>query len=436
MISAGVLDVEGSKSRREQNHPKHHPNASQALEADRVTLPINEQEVRLIASRGYPLWEPIPVMQLRNRRITLAYSDLSRRLADAIGPTPSGARHANWCTFATWSSRTIGASIEKDPPPVGVDVQDMPELTRKLVLLVTGRLLSRAHGAIYRSLAAGNRFVFLEIGMAVARFLDAFTDPTARTDDGWAAYWADLEGGLDELTRLDPSWVATTNPDRRQLHWGLRSYFDAMLEQDPKRKAEHVLAGNLLVSAYEQQRVDGYLAVSLSLFAERAMRQLVLNRTGVFRDWYRRRISATYSWALTQRLLSLELPDAILHIGRPLPVLAGTTEGPFPDELTVIREPLLQALLTIYDLSDGQAARRRAHNWIWFEQRMNYITNLMRSRQNHQPLFADPFSPAETDALLAGELKTVPTLRPAPGVVPGVGPAPADAPGADPAAGP
>jgi hypothetical protein len=419
MITGGGLRVEATLSRREQSNAVRHPNAAAATAAAPVTLPISEPEVRLIASRGYPLWEPIEVMQLRNRRITLAYSDLSRRLAELVGPRPDGARHANWCTFATWSSRTIGASIEKEPAPVGLDLQGMSPTARKLVLAASAHLLGRGHGAIFRSLAAGNRFVFLEIGMAVARFLDAFTPEAARTEETWTAYWAALDGVLDELGQLDPSWVSTVEPDRRSLRSGLRCYFDAMVEQeDPERRAQLVLAGNLLVSAYEQQRVDGYLAVSLSLFTERAMRQLVLRHSGAFRDWYRRALSAAYAQVMTQYVLCLELRDAVLHIGRPLPVLAGATaEVPFPPELTVIREPLLQALLTTYDLSDGVPAKRRAYNWMWFAHRMNYITNLMRSRQNHQPLFAEPFAEAETAALLDGHLLAPATRRPEPGSV-------------------
>jgi len=418
MIIGGALDVEGAQSKRERLLAQHHPNAALATAAESVTQPISDREVRLIASRGYPLWEPIEVMQLRNRRITLAYSDLSRRLADVVGPTAAGDLHANWCTFATWSSRTIGASIEKDPAPVGVDLQGMSPTARKVVLFASAHLLSRGHGAIFRSLAAGNRFVFLEIGMAVARWLDRFSTAADRTEANWAGYWEDLEVVLDELTHLDPSWIATTTPDRDHLQRGLRCYFEAMLESDPKRKAELVLAANLLVSAYEQQRVDGYLAVSLSLFTERAMRQLVLNRTGVFRSWYRRYMSAAYSLVLTQYMLALEMRDEVLHIGRPLPLAPGAATL-FPEALTIIREPLLQALLTIYDLSDGVAAKRRARNWIWFPHRMNYITNLMRSRQVHQPLFAAPFGPAETRALLAGHLLAGPTARPDPGVATG-----------------
>jgi hypothetical protein len=76
----------------------------------------------------------------------------------------------------------------------------------------------------------------------------------------------------------------------------------------------------------------------------------------------------------------------------------------FPPDLAVVHDPVAQALLTIYDRSEGRPDRTRATNWIWFGDRMNYITNLMRSRQQHEDLFRQPFAPEVIDKLLRGEL--------------------------------
>lgn len=404
-----------------------------------VTFPIDEAKVREIASRGYPLAESVPTMQLRNRRITVAYGNLSLRLAQLIAAgvavvpaeeqsglapdvTPGESVEsvlaadldANWCTFATWSSRTIGESISNDPQPGSLGTMTGPFLFVRPVRWMAARLLTRDHGAIYRSLAAGNRFVFLEIGVAVARFLDQFDAPVAGTSEAdtrpsrelqWERYWSGIEGMLEELGHLDPSWVATTPPDRSNLQLGLRRYFDAMHERDRRTRAQLVLAGNLAVSAYEQQRVDGYLAVSLSMFPSRALRQLIRRRTGTFRSLLRRAPSALYSMALTLGLLELETGDELLRVGRELPWRPSHPGGAlFPADLDVIEDPCAQALLTIYDCSEGDRKRTRAHNWIWFADRMNYITNLMRSRQQHPGLFRRPFDLQVTAQLLAGEL--------------------------------
>ena len=367
-------------------------------------LPISSEEVRRIASQGYPLWEPIEAMQLRNRRITLAYGDLSCRLADLLAR--GGPRQANWCTFATWSSKTIGAWIEEDAAPGGGIERSwwMPGVVARAVERGLQWLVCRDNGATYRSLVAGNRYVFLEIGLALSTFLETF--PPA-PDEGdrepqWTTYWDRIEALLAELGDLDPSWMLTESPPPADLRLGLRKYFEAMVCEDPCERDQLVLAGNLLMGAYEQRRVDGYVTVSLALFTGRAMRKLIRRRFDADRSWYR---VPSALWArLMTRFLVLRTPDEELHVHRPLPRPPGPEAPMFPDDLSVITNPLLQALLTRYDDSDGREDRRRVRDWTSFDDRMNYITNLFRSRQQHAALFTAPFPPEVAQRLLKGEL--------------------------------
>ena len=372
--------------------------------AEPVTLPISSEEVRLIASRGYPLWEPVEVMQLRNRRITLAYADLSVRLADALA-YGGYERQANWCTFSAWSSKTIGGWIESEPRPDPIHVPPwMPLWVVDRGKELLRWALTRDNGATYRALAAGNRYVFLEIGMAFAMFLEAFDARRLNGADerAWNRYWRGMEEVLAEQARLDPSWLLTENPPRAELQLGLRQYFDALFTPDPKQRAELVLAGNLLIGAYEQRRVDGYVAASLALFTRPAMRRLVCRRIGRDRSW-RAWPTSAYA-ALMSRFMVLKLPDEVLMLGRPLPAPAPPGTPLFPEDLQAITLPLAQALLTRYDLSDGRDDGRRVHNWSSYDDRMNYIANLFRSRQQHEPLFSKPFPPDVEAKLLKGEL--------------------------------
>ena len=48
----------------------------------------------------------------RNLLITQCYHDLSTQLARVLG-----GGNANWCTFATWASRTAGGFIREDEIP-------------------------------------------------------------------------------------------------------------------------------------------------------------------------------------------------------------------------------------------------------------------------------------------------------------------------------
>ena len=151
--------------------PKKFP-VGPAKQAAAIELPLVEQSVRTIASKGFPLWEDVPDLELRNQRVTLGYFHLSNQLADLLAnDTPDG-RFANWCTFAVWSSKTIGATIDPNQLPAGIKDLWLPSPIR-YTLAKAGQVANRrSHGAIFRGLAVGNRFIFLEIGVAISRFVD------------------------------------------------------------------------------------------------------------------------------------------------------------------------------------------------------------------------------------------------------------------------
>ena len=98
----------------------------------------------------------------RNYLITLTYSELSTALRALIGP------HASWCTFSTWSSRTIGYYIRGDIDPLtDYRISRLPLWLRRIVRKPAAqfnRLTSRFRKrAAPRLLARGNREIFAEI---------------------------------------------------------------------------------------------------------------------------------------------------------------------------------------------------------------------------------------------------------------------------------
>ena len=96
---------------------------------------------------------------------------------------------------------------------------------------------------------------------------------------------------------------------------------------------------------------------------------------------------------------------AELMVGKPVPSTNGSDRRlAFPEALRHIANPKLQAVLTCYDLSDRRYNRTRARDWASFADRMNYITNLFRSRQRDEALFRSPWTPDEEASLLAGTL--------------------------------
>lgn len=377
------------------------------------TLPLDAAGVHRVASAGFPLWESIPVMQLRNERITLAYGDLSHQLAARLAGTDDRDRwDANWCSFATWSSKTIGTCIDLHPEEGTLHqaLQPLPEPVRRIVYRLAEVALCRGHGAMYRTLAIGNRIVFLELATAVTRFLDAFP-PGARPDDrAFAEYWTGMGVLTEELAQLDPSWVDTGEPDMRLLRQGMQAYASAMAETEPSRKAQYVLAGNLLLGAYEQRRVQGYLLAALALFSDAWLQRIVRGcqptLAGLARNRVDRVAAVVYSTVMTRLFLVLEVPHPppgnLLKVGRPVPPVPPAEQLRWPEALQTITVPVLQALLSRFDLSGGEPQRSKARDWADFDQRMSYITTIFRSRQRDRQLFSAPWTDEEKAHLLAG----------------------------------
>jgi len=396
-----------------------------ALPLDRpVDLPIDPDEVELVASEGFPLWEPVEAMVRRNRRITLAYADLSRRLAEVVAgadPTSAAPLDANWCTFATWSSKTIGRVIERAPQvtvgddgivprtgvlPGGVEVLDGLQIPHRLREAMAGCLGSSA-----RALAAGNRIVFLEVGLAVATFLHHFPKPgvaAAFPDDEdaadtelWEPCWREIEAKLDRLGLLDPSWMLTPNPPPDDLRLGLHQYFKALRPGEHERRPQHVLAANLLLAAYEQRRVDGYVWAALTPFTERAMRKLIRDRTGRLGGMRCCPAGLYARWMTRHMLLHLGRADEPVALGRPVRPPADPADC-WTDLATnaQVTLPVLQALITRYQLSSSAGSNPGATNWTSFDQRMRTITALFRLRQRQRSLFDEPFDPPLATSLL------------------------------------
>jgi hypothetical protein len=144
-------------------------------------------------------------------------------LADALA-YGGHRRQANWCTFSAWSSKTIGGWIEDDPEVDPLDPDWVPAWVSEQLTDVLRWVLTRDNGATYRALAAGNRFVFLEIGLAFALFLEAF-DPGAhrRGRGGLGPLWGRMEAVLAEQARLDPSWMLTRTRPPPSSSWACAS---------------------------------------------------------------------------------------------------------------------------------------------------------------------------------------------------------------------
>jgi hypothetical protein len=286
---------------------------------------------------------------VRNLQITECYS----RLAAAM---PVGG--SNWCTYATWASRQAGRTIRGEDLLYRLQAELRREaellhpirsfwrwlLRRGLLRQTTwfGRLHTPfdAFELASDAVARGNLKVFAEIGLVFARWLEDGVAPSeppllrqafSRYERAEQTVLANLEIGLHEQTRLDPE---------------IREAMDAALA--PKRR---LLAWPL-----------------------------------------QRKLTQLSRHVITESLMVLTLPGAVLWLGRNLEA---------PGE---VADPELRELIARYEPVPPAVDDCGADDWSVLEQRMHYIVHLFRAYHEDAGLASPPFTPAQVERIRAGAL--------------------------------
>jgi hypothetical protein len=364
----------------------------------------------------------------RNLQITLGYHRLSRALGRRLGPPD-----ADWCAFATWASKRAGQSIRGE---------DLPELHRRLrerlerdpayrlarrrvaarlrdrgalVALGAGPLaarvleLVRAVGALA---AEGNLLVFAELAPAFAEFARL---PAAPAGDGRL----DPQQLRGFLARFRPG--ATSAGGQDLLREAFTHYGEALAEPDPRARAELVLLANVQVGLHEQTRLQPAIAGALDAPMRWLRDRLSRDVAARLPPWKRPPVRLAGRWLLapvsavvprvwraeaTRYLMHLQLPGERLGLGKDVPSRPGRPM--FPAPLQDLRHPDLLALLRRLDRTWGTTAGSGAGDWADLGDRMHYIADLFRARQQEPGLGAPPFSPDQCRAILAGSVPAGP----------------------------
>jgi hypothetical protein len=257
-------------------------------------------------------------------------------------------------------------------------------------------------------LAEGNRLVYALLAPLFAGLLALFRDHPARDPAARDAFLATIEP--------EP---ATGDELRRAF----AQLYDARFEAEPKQRAERILAANLLVGLHEQRRLQAAIDGALSAPIRRALDDprrawfavalplwLRLAGAGLFRlamaPWIRR-VEMRWKAIATRCLMTLALPTGRLELGADLPPLAdGSTYPPALRELALAEA--LEVLASIDRTPDtvrGSAAR----DWTRLADRMNYVADFFRSRQQERALLTRaPFTPEQVAAIHAGRVPAGP----------------------------
>ena len=97
-------------------------------------------------------------------------------------------------------------------------------------------------------------------------------------------------------------------------------------------------------------------------------------------------------WAsvATRWMMRIELPEMTLSLGEDLPNRC--EHYMFPKDLMVIEHPQLCALLERMDYTPDTVEGSAAENWGSLEDRMNFIVDFFRTRQQDESLLMAPNS--------------------------------------------
>jgi hypothetical protein len=361
---------------------------------------------------------------LRNLYITQRYHDLSQALSGVIGGPD-----VNWSTFATWASKTAGQSIrnEEVPPFVSELVSDSEddvmhpfgkiESAIQAVVPTTGFHASFLLGPIEEtlrtvsaSIGEGNLKVFAELAPLFVGYVESM-QATPRAES-FAKF---LEG-------LDPRPVQ--DGGQELLRFAFNDYFKAAAEPDVIEKARLVLLGNVRIGLHEQTRLQpqiekamdapiddvlrAHLHGSLGTGAGKGLLQRLVDDverplkhlTDVVKDLWER--------IATRYLMTLALPGgAKLPLGRNIPKDAAARDF-LPSSLQNITAPGdLVDLLRQYDRARGVTDVGSASvDWRMLPDRMNFIVNLFRSRQQDGDLLGQPFNDEQRELIEKDQVPT------------------------------
>lgn len=358
--------------------------------------------------------EPI----LRNLKITQCYYDLSQAIAQRLGY-----ENVNWCTFATWASKTAGRFIRLENVNLklhqtlhlSVDYNnwllDIDEKYSELNL--TQEFWHKSvHDAglnvislMSADIAAGNLKVFSELGPVFCSTLDAFDKSLRGEHDAVEIVLAGLhpgtsaEGGQDLLGNA------------------IRDFHVALHEPDACKKAELILRANAQIGLHEQIRLQPYISSALevplphSFYADihrRTLENIPVTKHSILNFFLEdiapigHIVNNAWLFMSTHYLMTLAFPDEVLRLGHDLPNPSG---GPlFPEQLFNLQDAALMNLLKQYNAHLNTPFHSHSNNWAHLECRMHYILNLFRSRQQHRPLLEPPFDEIQKENILQNKI--------------------------------
>jgi len=346
---------------------------------------------------------PDPVR--RNLQITQSYHELTVAFEDFFGPADRV-----WCAYATWASKQAGRFIRNEEVPrrlrrfLGLEDAWWQRWLSPAGWLRSSVFLAYVHCTVEdvsAHVGEGNRIVYEKLAPLYADLLASLR--ADRRPDAAA-----IERFLERVGH-DPTTGET-------LVQAFRAYFAAAAEDDPGVSAQLVFLGNALVGWHEQLRlqeaVDGALRAPIRRALDdpdRLFTRLPLP------FWVRGWIAVVFRWLMavairrfekewleisTECMMTLATPTGVLRLGDDIPPLADGEM--FPAALRHPDLPELVEVLTKLDLTPDTLGGSGARDWTDVGDRMNYIVDYFRSRQQDRELLTPPYLPDQVSVIHGG----------------------------------
>jgi hypothetical protein len=358
----------------------------------------------------------------RNLFITQRYHDLSHGLRETIDPG-----NANWSTFATWASKTAGETIrdEEVPKELRTLLQDAQKLLDGLSFvnraisffdrdadLGVDHLLDPIQSTladVSNDIAVGNLKVFRELAPIFDSFIVEFKPLKKRDDDRLKQWCAQLLPG------------PVTEGGQELLHSAFTDYYEAKFETDHDLRAQRLLSANCQIGLHEQTRLQPEIEGALTAPVRDLVQEQILAVArklvpGTKHDDLAEKLTAPLQPVLDEievvfrRLTTRYLMNLTLPLGERISLAEDVAPehgtGLFPPPLQRISgPPHFVTLLERYDrcsIDGSQAVGSGAVDWASIPDRMNFIINLFRSRQQDEVLFTEPFTSDQRESLNDG----------------------------------
>ena len=357
---------------------------------------------------------------LRNFKITQSYHRLAMEIRNLLGDDD-----INWLAFGAHASNTAGYAIRQEEIPLRGIYEGLHRnakigrLAKLLSRLVTGsfvvRYANRVQERMADAISDGNLRIFADMAPVIVRFLELVRHDSMFDKAKIDAFRRTLKGG------------EAREDGQEMLGLALAAWYEAAHETDPRRRSQLVLLGNARMGWHEQVRVQPDIEEALgaplwtrvgdelSLFLQRRLSALpkpfrisLLRIVKVIEPTLLNAASLAIKQGVTRNLMRYRMPNEEIRLGRNLVPQKG--KALYPAHLETIDHPELKALLASFGTKENDGKGRGASDWAVFEERMEFIVALFRSRQNDSSLFETPLPPDSKGSLaLAAEATSTKT---------------------------